>query len=99
MPGTASHQQLHETLDKAWRSTCRVLFGEEIGGLSQYEDYLKSDLPAPGKRSSHLSGKAVTLASDDHCRGANFISSDEMAGREPPKLSINEMKDMAGGMQ
>ena len=36
---------LYVELDKAWKTTCRVLFGGEIGDLKEYEPWLREYLP------------------------------------------------------
>ncbi|MBS3069044.1 hypothetical protein J4441_01630 [Candidatus Micrarchaeota archaeon] len=91
---TAQSTRVYERLDRAWKSTCTVLFGEEIGELAQYGEYLAENLPPVGKMQSRVSGKEVTLASDHYCKGANFISMEEI--REVPafSLSINDIKDI-----
>jgi hypothetical protein len=85
---------LYDQLNKGWKSTCKVLLGGEIGELKEYEKWLKRYCPAPGKRTSHISGKEVTLAIDDYCKGANFISLDEVSEGALDPLTINEVKDI-----
>jgi len=88
-------QALYNELNKAWKSTCRILLGEEIGELREYEPWLKGYLPQIKLRKSHLSGKEVTLAMDDYCRDANFISGDEIRGQGAgAPLGIDEIKDI-----
>ena len=87
--------QLYDQLNKDWKSTCKVLFGEEIGELNEYEGWLASLFCHVGKRKSHISGKDVTLAVDDYSDSANFISLGEEKEETTP-LSINEVKDIDG---
>lgn len=85
--------KLYEELNKAWKSTCRILLGEEIGELKAYEEWLKEYLPAIGKRKSHISGKETILAMDDYCETANFVLLDELK-EKTASLNINEIKDI-----
>jgi len=85
---------VYESLNKAWKSTCRVLFGGEIGELREYEEWLGEFLPVFGKRDSHVSGRQVSLVKDDYCKGAKFVSMEEAAGKAAEPLSINEIKDI-----
>jgi hypothetical protein len=85
---------LEKTLDKAWNSTCRVLFGREIGPLSKYRDWLGVHLPKPAKRKSHLTGKEVILAMDAYPKNARFLSEKEVAQNKSYSLGINDIKDI-----
>lgn len=85
--------KLYSELNKAWKSTCRVLFGEEIGELKDYEEWLKRYLPVSKKMKSHLSGKEVAMPLDYYCDKAKFISADELKELAVP-LNINEIKDI-----
>ena len=91
MPGS----QVYAGLNKAWAGTCRVLFGEELGELSEYADWLKTDTYALPKHKSSISGKDVFYAEKDYCNGAKWVSLDEVRfgkGFEP--LGINQVKDL-----
>jgi hypothetical protein len=82
-------------LDKAWRSTCKAVFGQEIGALSDYSEWLSEYVPKPRVEESHLSRKPVTLAENDYCQSARFSRFDEVDFfRKFPSLSINEIKDI-----
>ncbi|MEM2137805.1 MAG: hypothetical protein QW568_01840 [Candidatus Anstonellaceae archaeon] len=85
---------LEKTLDKAWNSTCRVLFGREIGPLEKYRDWLGVHLPKPARRKSRLSGKEVILAMDSYSRNARFLSEKEVVQNRNYALNINEIKDI-----
>lgn len=85
---------IYNELNKAWKSTCRILFGEEIGELKDYEEWLKEYMPVIGKRKSYVSGKEITLAMGDYCDKAKFISLDEYMEKAVEPLSINEIKDI-----
>ena len=85
---------VYDQLNKAWKATCRILFGEEIGELKEYEEWLKEYMPVIGKRKSYISGKDVTVAFDDYCEDARFVSLDEVKEKSIKPLTINEIKDI-----
>jgi hypothetical protein len=86
--------ELYARLNGKWLSTCRLIFGEEIGELARYKDWLCEGLEPFEKRKSSLSGKEV-YAVGKYPRGAPFISFDEIDyARKFAPLSINEMKDI-----
>ena len=41
------NSQNYEVLNKAWKSTCKVLFGAEIGDMKDYEPWLLYGVDAP----------------------------------------------------
>jgi hypothetical protein len=85
---------LYARLDEKWKSTCRLLFGGEVGELARYREWLCEGLEPFEKRKSVLSGKEV-YAVGKYPRGAPFISFDEVDySRKFAPLSINEMKDI-----
>ncbi|VVB58816.1 Uncharacterised protein [Candidatus Anstonella stagnisolia] len=86
--------QLYATLNKGWKSTCKILFGKEIGELEGYEEYLSEYLPPSAKRKSLISGKNVIIAKDSYPKNARFISEDELTTNKNYALSINDIKDM-----
>ena len=86
-------QKLYNELNKAWKSTCKVIFGEEIGELKEYEEWLNGYMPPLQKAKSHLSGKEVVLATNNYCEEAKFVSEDELK-KANASLNINEIKDI-----
>ena len=90
-----TNSPVYNELNKAWKVTCKVLFGEEIGELKEYEDYLLEYTGNPNIKSSIISGKPVSLAFENYCKTARFISLDEIefTKRFEP-LNINEIKDL-----
>ncbi len=90
--------QVHATLDKGWKATCRVLFGEEIGDLREYDGWLSEYYPLPEARKSCVSGKDVVIDSDFYSRNASFVSAEEAQAR-PEALTIDEIKDIDSIMQ
>jgi len=89
-----TNSPVYNELNKAWKATCKVLFGEEIGELKEYGEWLKEYMPVIGKRKSHISGKDVTVAFDEYCKDARFVSLDEVKEKSIEPLTINEIKDI-----
>jgi hypothetical protein len=86
---------VQESLDRAWRGTCRVLFGQEAGSLSDCAEWLAEYGETLRVEKSALSGKTVTFSVDDYARGAAYAAFDEVDfGRKFEPLSINEIKDI-----
>lgn len=86
--------ELEQSLQKAWDSTCRVIFWQEMGGLSGYEEWLAEYLPGAARRKSNLSGREVIIARDAYPKAARFISNDELEQNKEHALSINQIKDI-----
>ena len=84
-------------IDKAWESSCRVLLGESVGPIGEYEGYLWKNVEKYHPVKSAISGKEVAVTGD-YASGAKFISGDEIEeyakilGGE--KLGINDLKDI-----
>ena len=85
-------------LNDAWKSTCKVLLGGEIGDIKEYEDYLKKYIKSPQKRVSSFSGKEVAVTSQYLGDKDKFISYDELALYKAKfgdnGLNVNELKDI-----
>ncbi len=87
----------YDALNKAWKSTAKILFGQELGELRDYEDWLKEYVPQPRIETSALSKKPVSLAVRGYADDAGFIGFDEIDfSKKFSPLSINEMKDIDG---
>ncbi|MFH1222647.1 MAG: hypothetical protein V1492_06210 [Candidatus Micrarchaeota archaeon] len=90
--------EVYDVLNKSWKSTCRILLGEEIGELKDYEGWLKDAYKGGITQKSHLSGKEVVLASiggsRNYCKNARFVSADELKENAIKPLTINEIKDV-----
>jgi len=82
-------------MNTAWKSTCRIILGQEIGELSEFRAYLLSGHYPISERKSALSGKRVVMGADRYPKSARMISQDEIDyAKKPPALSINEIKDI-----
>ncbi len=87
--------ETQSALEKAWASTCRVLFGEELGSLQLYGKWLAELVDMPSARKSSVSGKEVIYSSRDYSAKAKSISLDEVdVNRKFPPLDINQVKDI-----
>jgi hypothetical protein len=91
---STSTSEVYNHLNKGWKSTCRIILGEEIGELKEYDEWLKEHMPVVGERKSHISGKGVAFAIDDYSKSADFISMDEVKAKAIDPLTINEIKDI-----
>ncbi|MFH1448031.1 MAG: hypothetical protein ABIG39_04150 [Candidatus Micrarchaeota archaeon] len=84
-------------INDAWKNTCRVIFGEEIGDLDEFSDYLTKYVEPIYEKKSCISGKPTVISSPFPER-ARFISNDETDEynrmMENLKLDINEIKDI-----
>lgn len=89
------NSQNYEVLNRAWKSTCKVLFGAEIGDMKDYEPWLLSGADAPIKRKSVVSGKDVYVGIEFYKDESRFIGLDEIDfNKKFQPLNINEVKDI-----
>jgi hypothetical protein len=90
-----TNSPVYNELNKAWKSTCRVLFGEEIGELREYEEWLHEYIGKERVEKSMVSRKEVYLTSEEYCHNAKFIAFDEIDfNKKFEPLNINEIKDI-----
>ncbi len=87
---------VYASLNKGYKSTCKVLFGREVGELEEFEQWLEEYAQAPPRfEKSAVSGKEVELSINDYAASSKFISFDEIDfGKKFQPLSINEIKDI-----
>ena len=83
---------LHPALDRSFRSTCRTLFGEELGGLEENAGLFTYASPMKRGKSA-LSGADVSYIAP-YPAAAKFISMEEKARLPSQKVSPNDIKDM-----
>ena len=82
-------------LDDSFKSTCRVLFGQEVGGLEEFKPYLLEMVDQPTLVKSAISGKTVHLSRPYYSKSARFIDVEEAAAPAGAgALSINDIKDV-----
>jgi len=82
-------------IQKAWDKTCTLLFGEELGRLEDYSEWLKEIIDRNIYGKSAVSGKEVSFAIREYCEGSKAISFDEIDfGKRFEPLNIDEIKDL-----
>ncbi len=85
-------------INDAWKETCKVLLGGEIGDMAQYEKYLSSQVEPIYLKKSILSQANVAVSNPNFCKGARFMSNNEQGEyakrASKAKLSINDVKDI-----
>ena len=87
------NSELYSSLNSSWKTTCKILFGEEIGELKDYEEWLMEDLPKFGRRISS-SGKEIMLANNSYSENSRFVSAEEAKEKLFEPLTINQIKDI-----
>jgi len=83
-------------LQKQWDSTCRVLFGSEVGALPEFCGWLLDMGEKLKHRKSSVSGKEVTYAITSYDEASKWIGFDEIdftRKGEPVKLEGAESVD------
>ncbi|MFA6214202.1 MAG: hypothetical protein WC717_02895 [Candidatus Micrarchaeia archaeon] len=82
-------------LDRHWRSTCKVIFGREVGALEQYEKWLLEYADPLTAKKSSIGGKDVQFYVSDYAKGAKYAAFDEVWEKQGfAPLNLNEIKDM-----
>lgn len=87
--------ETYDLLNRQWKSTCRIIFGQEVGELEDFEQYL-TELTWPiTHHKSCLSGKDVVSAPTAYCKNSRWLALDEVDFTKPGEpLNINEIKDL-----
>ncbi|MEK6978852.1 MAG: hypothetical protein AABW86_01395 [Candidatus Micrarchaeota archaeon] len=80
-------------INDSWKSTCKIIFGQEIGDLKDYEQFLKRYTEPISKTKSILSGKEVYYGAP-YCSKAKFISMDEIDQMKVEPIGIDDTKDI-----
>ncbi len=85
----------YSELDKRWQSVCKILFAEEIGELSDFENWLKEGIDPLIQKKSHLTGKDVIFYVSEYGEGAKFAAFEEVWDkRSEEPIDINKIKDI-----
>lgn len=85
----------YDAVNKAWKSTCKVLFGAEVGELEDFSAWLEEYLEPRRCEKSALNGQDVYFSVHDYAKGAKFIAFEEVDfNKKFQPLSINEIKDI-----
>ena len=81
-------------LNDAFKAASKVIFGEEIGELSEFAPYFEEMMfPYQMKRSS-VSGKPVMFSNSLYPEGGKFISQNEIGMLKFAPMDLNEIKDI-----
>lgn len=87
--------ELENVLEKRWRNACRVVFGQEVGGLGEHMPWLGGMVAQNMAKKSSISGKEVTYAIKEYGKNSKWISFDEVeACGEFKPLSVNVVNDI-----
>lgn len=87
-------------INEAWKRTCKVLLGGEVGELEEYKNYLMKHVEPLDLRKSALSGKEVAVSLPGRfCKEAKFVGNDESEEydnwlKRKTALGINDIKDL-----
>ena len=65
-------------VDAAFRKLCSILFGREVGGLLEFEPYLKEAM-LPYTIAKSGAGQEVFISSPYYPKGERFVGPDEAA--------------------
>ncbi len=86
-----------ENINRAWESACKVMLGQSVGPIDDYDSYLWKCVEPYHLTKSAISEKEVVVTGD-YKKGARFISGEELQeytkiiGKVP--LDVNELKDI-----
>jgi hypothetical protein len=87
--------ETYEELNKQWKSTCKIVFGREVGELAKYRDWLANLNDKRFVRKSSISGIETVFTSAEFPADARFTSMDELDfNKKFEPLSIDETKDV-----
>ena len=87
-------EDIPEKINSAFRRTCKVIFGEEIGELSEFSTYLKEAMLPNTPAKCSVSGEQILLSGSHYPKAARFVSQDQIEKLPKPQLSINSIKDI-----
>ncbi len=90
-------------INQAWKETCKVLLGAQVGELEEFAPYLTKYVEPIFEKKSALSRQKVIVSRPDFASGSKFIANDEMekydASIRARSLDINKIKDIDSLMQ
>ncbi len=85
----------YSSLDRSFKSTCRIVLGGEVGELSEYASWLSENIVPNRERPSAISGKPVYSAVPHYPEDARFLSIEEIdTNKRFEPLGINSIKDI-----
>ena len=95
--------QTYDELNRTWKTTCKILLGEELGELKEYESWLLQYISKPRVEKSAVTGNDTYLVVEDYADGSKFVEFDKVDfNKRFEPLNINEIKDIdsiAGAVQ
>ncbi|VVC01859.1 Uncharacterised protein [uncultured archaeon] len=80
-------------VDAAFQTYCRIMFGRPVGGLLEFEPYLREAMLPYAIMKSCVSGKDVYMSGPHYPKGGRFAGPGELAQVKQPPVSINDIKD------
>ena len=83
-----------ERLNADFKKTCKIIFGQELGELSEFAPYLSEMMMPYTMANSSLSGKPVMVSSPFCHADSAFVSQEELGNLKTAPLSINDIKDI-----
>ena len=89
---------VYDELNKAWKSTCRVLFRREIGELSDFKEYLKNPVESV-KRKSAEDGSVYVSAHGYPANSKFVLFTPELMFRKYGSLELDDLKDIDSLLQ
>ena len=84
---------VYVSINQAFKDTCRIVLGGEVGELAAYRPYLLEMVQKPILHRSSLSGQEVYLSSPHFDSSASFIGLEELKQTSKP-FDINQIKDI-----
>ena len=86
---------IYEEFNKKWKTVSKLVLGEEVGELADFEKWLMGTSRAALERKSTISGKSVRFVLPYYSDSAKFASLDEVdLLKKFDPLDINEIKDL-----
>lgn len=87
--------ETYQELNDKWKQASKLLFGGEVGELSEFADWLSEGLELVYPAKSALSGKPVSYSSKKYHSDSKWISFEEVDfGKKFEPLKLDEMKDV-----
>ncbi len=84
-----------DVLERRWKGACKSIFGQEACGLIECSKWLADFIEPISQNKSSLSGKEVISAPTGYCKGAKWLSFDEVDfNKKFEPLNVNEIKDI-----
>ncbi|VVC04187.1 Uncharacterised protein [Candidatus Bilamarchaeum dharawalense] len=86
----------YDVINQSWKSTTKVLFGEPLGEMKDYYDYLKEPLVGKSVKSI-ISGKNIFVTSNHYPKEAKFFDyNDEITGATilSKPIDVNQIRDI-----